>query len=372
MKSPELRLGTLPPIRVSPGTLVTVLLLAVIMYPALSAGGRTDPGAAVLLAVGIGLFMIVSVLVHEVAHAVVARAFGGRVDHIALTLWGGHTQYRAGRMSALGSVLISLAGPASNALLALLATAAVPLTAPGGAAATFWSFSAWLNIALALFNLLPGLPMDGGRALESLLGAVLRDPLRGTRVTAWIGRAIAVAVVALPLWRIMRSGGAGSVSLLTLVWAMLIAGMLWQGASRALEGARVQQRVRALDAAALARPMRVVPPELPLAELDSGADYDDVLVLEAGGRSPGHLGRAHRIQAEAAAAVPAPRRAETPVSAVTGPMGEVVALPQTLRGDDLVSAMLSRPAPVYLVMGADGRPLGVIMSAEVNALLRGR
>src|SRR5690606_9572814 len=65
MTSPLLRLGPLPPLRVSPGTLVTVLLIAVILYPGLSGPGRA-PLTAVLLAVGIGAFMIVSVLVHEI------------------------------------------------------------------------------------------------------------------------------------------------------------------------------------------------------------------------------------------------------------------------------------------------------------------
>ena len=99
MTSPTVRLGSLPPLRVSPGTLLTVLLFAVIMYPSLSRGG-IPATTAVLLAVGIGAFMIVSVLVHEAGHALVARGFGASVDHIALTLWGGHTQYRGAPLGA--------------------------------------------------------------------------------------------------------------------------------------------------------------------------------------------------------------------------------------------------------------------------------
>ncbi|WP_262423724.1 site-2 protease family protein [Brachybacterium sp. Z12] len=134
MRSPTLRLGALPPIRVSPGTLVTVLLLAVLMYPALSRGGA-EQGVVVLLSIAIGLFMIVSVLVHEAAHAVTARAFGATVDHIALTLWGGHTQYRARQMPALGSVLVSLSGPFANGVLAALAAGATQLAEPGSSLA---------------------------------------------------------------------------------------------------------------------------------------------------------------------------------------------------------------------------------------------
>ena len=100
-----LRIGALPPLQVSPATLVTVLLVAVLMFPSLQGPGLSV-GRSALVALGLGLFLILSVLVHELAHALVARAFGARVDHIALTLWGGHTQYRAERMPAIGSVLV--------------------------------------------------------------------------------------------------------------------------------------------------------------------------------------------------------------------------------------------------------------------------
>lgn len=371
MSGPTLRLGALPPIRVSPGTLLTVLLLAVLMYPALSRGGA-EQGTVVLLAVGLGVFMIVSVLVHEIAHAVTAHAFGARVDHIALTLWGGHTQYRAREMPALASVLVSVSGPLSNAALAALAAAAEPLFEPGSSLAVFCSVSAWLNLALALFNMLPGLPMDGGRALESLLSAVLRRPVLATRITAWAGRAIAVAVVAYPLLQIMRSGGAGSLSLLTLVWAVLIAGMLWQGATQALSGAALQERIRTLDAGALAVPMRLVAPTTPLSALGDEAALETVLILERDPSAPHRPGRGYRVDRSAAGTVPPEHRASTPVRAVAGSVGEIGALPATLQGDGLIEAMLTSPAPGYLVLEEDGTVRGVIMSADVNALLRRR
>jgi len=371
MTSPMVRLGPLPPLRVSPGTLLTVLLFAVLMYPSLARGG-VAPTTAVLLAIGIGLFVIVSVLAHEVAHALVARAFGASVDHIALTLWGGHTQYRTRKMSTLGSLLVSLSGPLANLLLAGLCFGAVQLGEPGTSTAVFLSVSAWLNLVLAVFNLLPGLPMDGGRALETVLGAVLGREDLGTRITAWLGRILAVAVVAYPLWRIVRDGGAGGFSLLTLVWALLIAGMLWQGATRALAGARMQGRLRSLDTAALARPVRLLPPQAPLAELGVGADPAAVLVLDRDGARPGFVGRAFRIDPDAAAAVPDAQRASTPVQAVAAPFGELAAVPAALRGEALIDAMLSRPAPAYLVLDESGTARGVIHSADVNALLRGR
>ena len=355
---------------------MTLAILAVILYPALAAPAHRDPSTAVALALAIAVFLIVSVLVHEISHALSAKAFGGHVDHIALTLWGGHTQYRPQRSSALASVTISLAGPASNLLLAAVATGMGALSDPASEPGLFWWFSARLNLVLAVFNLLPGLPMDGGRALESILGALTGDRRLGTRITAWIGRAIAVAVVAWPLVLMARSSELDTLLLLTLLWALMIAGMLWQGASRALEAADLQHRIDGLDAAALAQPVRLVAPTHPLGELGDGPELDRVLILEPPARAASHpadlVGRAHRIHPEAARAVPDDRRGTTPASAVAGPIGEVGTLPAALRGDDLITAMLSRPRPAYLVRGQDGQVLGVIMSADVNALLRGR
>ena len=375
-----LRIGALPPLQVSPATLVTVLLVAVLMFPSLRWPGVSG-GQSALVALCLGLFLILSVLVHELAHALVARAFGARVDHIALTLWGGHTQYRAERMPAIGSVLVSLAGPASNAALAGITHVLELASWSTGPVTTALVVATRLNLALAVFNLLPGLPMDGGRTLESLLGAVLRRPVLGTQITAWIGRLLAISCVAVPLWWIVRDGGADIVSLIALVWGMLIAGLLWQGAGSALAQAQVEARVGALDSAALLRPLRLVAPHTPLAALDAeapdgGGGPDTpaarVLLLDRSAARPGTVGRGLVLDPEAVAAVPSARRAEVSASAVARPLGDVVALRTGLGGEELVSAMLARPAPVYLVVDPDGRPQGVILSADMNTLLRGR
>lgn len=378
MKTPTLRIGGLPPLQISPGTLVTLLILAVMLFPGLAVSETRETPAAILLSLSIAVFLIISVLVHEVAHAVAAKAFGGHVDHIALTLWGGHTQYRGENVSHAASIVISLAGPASNLLLAGMATGMGTLTDPGSDLSVFWFISSRLNLVLAVFNLLPGLPMDGGRAVESILGAVTRNRLLGTRITAWIGRAIAVAVVAWPVIRLARDPVLDTFSVLLLLWAMLIAGMLWQGASRALEAATLHHRIEGLGAAALAQPVRIVAPDHPLGELGQGPELERVLILEplpGGLARPGPVdivGRAHRIHPAAAQAVPAAHRAGTPASAVAAPVGNVGTLEAGLEGNALISAMLSHPRPAYLVRGEAGEVLGVILSADVNALLRGR
>ena len=135
-----------------------------------------------------------------------------------------------------------------------------------------------------------------------------------------------------------------------------------------------QLPLAALDAAG---PHPAAAPTTPTAPSTSTAqaaspDLDSFLVLDRSAARAGLVGRAARIDPAAAAAVPAPQRAATPVAAVARTIGDLGALPATLRGDALIDAMLSRPAPAYLVLGEDGAARGVIMSADVNALLRGR
>lgn len=358
MRSPELRLGALPPLRVSPATLLTIALVAVLVYPALS-GGEGGPLPAVLLALGIGVFLMLSVLGHEVAHAVAARAFGAQVDHIALTLWGGHTQYLGENVRPGQSVVISLAGPLVNlALGAGLALVDPWVHSP--AAAAFVFFGSSMNYALAVFNLLPGLPMDGGRAVEGLIGALLHRPRLGTVVTAWIGRVIAVAVLVLPLIRLRLSDGRGGFDLVVLVWAVLIALTLWQGAGSALESARMEGRVEELRVEDFARPVHLLPADLTLDALPT--DGAACLVLQGGS--------AFGVSPSALAEVPRSRLTTTPVSAVLQPLGSIGRLRPGLRGHALVTAMLASQHPQYLV-GEAGAESGVVRTADVNAHLRG-
>lgn len=366
MSAPTLRVGGLPPVRVSGGTLLTVALLAALVYPNLVARGAAGPVGAVLLALAVGVFVIVSVLLHELAHAVLARAFGGHVEQIALTLWGGHTRYRAGTMGPWASVAISLGGPLANALIALAMQLASPLAAPSSAASAFVAYAVVLNIGLMLFNLLPGLPMDGGRAVEALLGGVMGRRALGTVITAWIGRLIAVAIVAMPLLRLLR--GTGTLDLVLLLWALIIAGTLWHGATAALRGAATARRVDALDPRALARPVTLVPAGLTIDRLDPAVDPRSVLLVPAGPHDEGAT--AHRLDLAALASVPADRRARTPLAAVAGPPRPLMALRATVSGDALVSALIEHPGALAVLLDDHEAPVGVMSAEDVNVRLR--
>jgi Zn-dependent protease len=360
VKDLTLRLRGLPPLQVSAATLVTVVLVAVIVSPSFAGSGL---GPQVLLSLLVAVGLIVSVTLHEIGHALVARASGAHVEHIALTLMGGHTSYRTEHERPVFSVLISLAGPAVNLALGAL-TAVVATHAPvGSVTAHLCGLLSTLNYALGIFNLLPGLPMDGGRALEGILGGILRDRERGTIAAAWVGRALAVLVIAGALWLVVRRPT--SFGLVALIWAALVAGTLWRGAGAALGEARLDRRMRELRMASVMRSAHWLPATTTLAQLpgpDALADPD--LYVHDPHRGIG------RIDPEALAAVPPARAAETPLGAVTAFLGLPGRLPVGTDGERLVRAMLATKRPVYLVTGSDGAVVGVVTPEDVNRSLR--
>ena len=152
-------------------------------------------GGALAAAAVMVLGILVAVLGHEVAHAVAARLLGFRVHRIVATLWGGHTAYDGTGTTPGRTAVVAVGGPLANLALAAMgavATATLPWPASGFAAR-----SLFLNLLLAGFNLLPGLPLDGGQLVQSLVWGVSGRRDLGLVVAGWCGRVLAVGVV---LW----------------------------------------------------------------------------------------------------------------------------------------------------------------------------
>jgi Zn-dependent protease len=137
----------------------------------------------------LGLFL--SVLVHELGHAVVARIYGVEVREITLWFLGGVAQFTAMPRQRGAEAVVAIVGPITSSVLALLAGLSWRLAAGHDGALFVLTYLSVTNAGLALFNLLPALPLDGGRVLRSLLALALPH-LRATRVAGVISTAIAV------------------------------------------------------------------------------------------------------------------------------------------------------------------------------------
>ncbi|MBA2661544.1 MAG: site-2 protease family protein [Bradymonadaceae bacterium] len=144
------------------------------------------------LAAALGLF--VSVVIHELGHAVTARRYNVETERITLWLLGGVAQLTDMPRQRGAEAVVGIAGPITSFALALLGWGLLQLIPPGWAAAYFVvAYVTYMNVALAVFNMLPALPLDGGRVLRSLL-ALRMDRLQATRVAARISRVLAVAL----------------------------------------------------------------------------------------------------------------------------------------------------------------------------------
>ena len=146
------------------------------------------------LALAFTLAFSASLLAHELAHALVARALGVRTRDITLFVFGGVARVAREPEDAGGEVLVAMAGPLVSATLAglcLLAGSGLP-----GHPAELAGLLGGANLVLALFNLLPGFPLDGGRVARAVLWRLTGRRLLATRITAWAGRGLAVLLLA--------------------------------------------------------------------------------------------------------------------------------------------------------------------------------
>jgi Zn-dependent protease len=133
-----------------------------------------------------------SIVIHELAHAVSARAFRLPVHGITLVFWGGYTETHSGDRGPLASFLISAAGPFSTLLLAGVFSLASETT--DGVLSALLGNLAFLSLLFAGLNALPGFPLDGGRMLLAVVWGVMRDRYTALKVAGWGGVAVGAAL----------------------------------------------------------------------------------------------------------------------------------------------------------------------------------
>jgi Zn-dependent protease len=318
--------------------------------------------ASYALAAGFVFFLLLSVLLHELGHAFTARRFGIGVRAITLEMLGGYTEMESDSPSAKADLFVALVGPAVSAVLGLSA-GAVWYVLPDG---TIWSQLAFQiaasNIIVAIFNSLPGLPLDGGRALRAAVWALTGDRHVGSRVAGWTGRIVAVATLGLAFL-----GFRAGLSLVSLVFMLLVAVTLWQGASAAIKLSHLASKLPTLNVRGLVRPVFPVPTGTPLAEAErrataTGAPGSVLGVADASGRLVA------LVQDQSAQAVPTERRPWVPVESVARTLDPARTLAVDLTGEDLIRAIQADPSPTYLVVAGD-EVVGVLRTADLAKLL---
>jgi Zn-dependent protease/predicted transcriptional regulator len=184
---------------------------------------RTIWSAAIVIA---ALFFV-SVVLHETAHALVARAYGMPVRTITLFALGGVTRIQKQAANPAAEFWMGLAGPLVNAALGLACGWLSSWWARGSnigtiqpPVAVLLSLSS-LNLMLAMFNLIPGFPLDGGRILRALLWRIGGDENRATRISSRAGQGVALGLFGLGLWEFLSAESLSGIWLGLLGWFLL-------------------------------------------------------------------------------------------------------------------------------------------------------
>jgi Zn-dependent protease len=340
-------------------------LIAVIMAPVVEAA---QPGLGPLkyvAGVAFAVILYLSVLLHEASHAIMARRYGFPVTSITLHFLGGMTAIEGEARKPRQEFFIAVVGPLTSIAVGLVALGLRPFT-PEGLLLMAVEGLAGANLLVGGLNLVPGLPLDGGRVLKSAVWKLTGSMHRGTIVAGWAGRLTAVAALAWPALQEPLFGTEPEI--LDVVLAFVVAAFLWSGATAAMSSARLRSRLPHLVARDLARRTIAVPDDLPLGEAirraqEAGAGS---LVTVTGSGVPVGI-----VSEAALQATPEDRRPWVPVSAVTRTLEDGLRLPVDIGGEELVMAISRTPADEYLLVEPDGTVFGVLATTDVDRAFRG-
>ena len=317
---------------------------------------ESSTSVATVIALLAGAVLIASVLAHEGSHAIVARRRGLHVRRIQLLAFGGYTIIDGKSERPTDELSVAVAGPVVSLLLAGILWSVVGLASGVLEAQDAIRFLAFANLFIAVFNLLPGFPMDGGRVLRALVWQLNGNRIRATEIAVQSGRGFGWIVI----------GVATLLALVTLSpWALLGAVLGWYVLRSAESAGRRELLISKVDGLVAGDVMRATPDPVPgdmfvgrVVDLYQIGSRLRSLPVEVDGRIRGVLGEAEIDRLSPARRVSS--RAST-VMAKIGP-GDVVDARMPL------DALSHRPAGKTgrLVVVREGRVVGIIEGADLG------
>ncbi|MFI6579701.1 M50 family metallopeptidase [Embleya sp. NPDC050493] len=357
------------PVYVAPTWFVIAAVITVLFAPTFESLFPDLGPWRFVLSFGFAVLLYVSVLVHELAHAVTALRLGLPVRRITIQFLGGVSEIDKPE-TARHEFLVSAAGPALSLALGggfWVIGLALDVDTLAGRMVALLAVS---NLLVAAFNLLPGLPLDGGRMLRAVVWRVSGRPLAGTIAASWAGRVLAVVVlISSVLWSLGADAGARTY---TLIFGALVAGFMWAGAVQSLRAERLRERLPELRVRLLTRRAIPVAADVPLSEALRRAHEEGargLVVVDRGG-DPVAL-----VRESAVLATPEHRRPWVAVGPLARDLVPGMKVGADLAGEDLLVAMRAAPASEYLVVEPDGGVYGVLSRTDVEhaflAMMRG-
>ncbi len=351
-------------VRVDSSWVVIALLITYSMYLRFSVLYQDlSTWAAAGIAILAAVLFFGSVLVHELAHALVSKARGIRVQDITLFLFGGATRARVESRGPGDEFLIAAVGPLTSGLLAALfwavevfAGGALPRSLTG-----MFGYLGWVNLLLAGFNLVPGFPLDGGRLLRSAVWRATGSFRRATRIASLAGQAVGWLLVAGGVAFLLAGNLAGG------IWFAFIGWFLVQAARASYQDLQVRQMLRGVQAHdVMAGRLLRIPPDLTLQDAVDRyfMRYDhSAFPVDQQGRTIGllTLRQVRRVPSD-----------QWPTSRVRDhmvPLSDQVMVPPDAPMDHVMAKLEDGDAGRVLV-AEDGEVVGIITPSDLTRWLR--
>lgn len=343
--------------------LASVLVIAVLATPVVQ---QAIPGIgtvpAVLVAIGLGLLLGASVLAHELGHCLAARSLDVPVLEVRLYLLGGVSELGRLPDSPREEAVIAAAGPGVSALLAGIFGLLVGSTTPHSVTWLLFIELALANLVVAAFNILPALPLDGGRVLRAGVWRVSGRRRFGTLAAVFGGYLIAVA---LAVWGVVEIAGSTRAALLQGGIAVVMALSVGVGAAAEHNSDRLVRWPSDVTIASLARAVVQLPTESPVALATQVAAGRAVILTGADGAAVGLM--------DERAAIELAR--ETPQAPAASVARRITADMIILSHDppaEVAERLRSVSATHFLLVDDAGRPAGVVLAADVARILTRR
>ena len=349
-------------VRVHPSWLLIALLVTVSFWTRFSF--EVPAAVAGPMAVTAAVLFFASVLVHELAHAIEARHRGVEVHRITLFLFGGAAEMDSDIRRPRDEFALTAVGPFASFVLAaafgLIATYAgrAGVEVVGQVAGLL----GWVNLALGVFNLLPGAPLDGGRILRSVVWAATGDRQRATRVAAATGQVLGFGLIAAGVLQffLVPAGLIGG------IWFVVLGWFLAAAARNEVVQSRIQDALGELTLGDLVteHPLPEVDPAAPVPELAARLRHSDADAVQSRG-SDGAI-MVLRVEDVANAARAGDR--ERTAWELGEPLDELQAVPADARLSDRIS-LLAGDAPIVVTAAGDAGPvLGVLTPQQLQRI----
>jgi Zn-dependent protease len=325
--------------------------------------GQLLPGTSaltgLLFAATFALFLGLSVLAHELGHCVAALRLGLPVRRLRLFLLGGVSEVMRSPSRPGHEGLVAAAGPAVSVVLAGGFGVAAFVMQPTNTIWLLVAQTAFANAAVAVFNLLPGLPLDGGRILRAGVWALTGRRATGTRAAVLGGGVVAVLLVAWAVWGVLEGSDDRWVRFGV---CMLTAWFVFAGARSELTAEQRRTWPEGLTLADLILPVLQLPAESPVSGALTASAGRGVVLVRADGVAAGLLDQdaARRL---------ATRSPQAPAEQAAEPIRPETVLLSNEAGEEIVERVRGTAAWQFLVVDLEGRPAGVLRREDLKAAL---